>query len=105
LAAVSLSAFGPEVFQSPTRFGELPFQAHVLIDERDHVNVALALRFAGRPDDGELPHPIWPAPTLDGDRFTAALKDPLILHEPRYRFLSGKTLQTRQEEIGGDKKR
>jgi hypothetical protein len=43
---------------------------------------------------------------LDGDRFTAALKDPLILHEPRYRFLSGKTLLKvgRDEEDEEDKK-
>jgi hypothetical protein len=98
MAAVSLPAFGLEFFQSPARFGELAFQAHVLIDERDRVDVALTLRFARRPHNSELPHPIRPAPTLDDDLFTAALEDPLILHEPRYRFVSGKTLL----EVGRD---
>lgn len=79
--------------EHPSRLGELPLQAHVLIDERGDVDVALALHLARRPDDSQLPHPVRPAPTLDDDLLTAALKDPLVLHGRRYRPLSPTTLR------------
>ena len=93
MAALSLPAFWPKLFQGPPRFGEFPLEAHVLIDEGRHVDVAFMLHFACRPDDGQLPHAIRPAPALNDNLFTATLKDPLVLHEPRYRFVSRTTLQ------------
>ena len=79
--------------EHPSGLDELPLQAHVLIDERGDVDVALAFHFARRPDDGQLPHPVRPAPALDDDLLAAPLEDPLVLHERRYRPFCRATLR------------
>ena len=70
----------------------------MLIDESRNVNVTFTLRFVRRPDDRQLPDPVWPAPALDDDLLAATLKDPLVVHEVRYRFLRRKTLLVEGEK-------
>ena len=65
----------------------------MLYDERRQIGIAFALQLTCRPDDGQFPHFVGPAPPLDHNLLTPTLENPFVLHEWAYRSVGRMTLQ------------